>query len=606
MHKQPLLIMLLCFMAGIVAADRIGVHTSMPYWAAGVGLGLAGLGFLKNYWLQTFRPAFLGLFFFGVGALALYQRAVRPNIQSFKGKQTFVFSLDKKLNSSEKFRRYEVKILKVKNAPMAAAPQAPRPERPLPPFKAVISISKDLPQLDYRHIFQTDAYINPVEAPDNDFQFNYAKYLSRKQIYHQIFINSQPLKAEKNTLTFSDRIRQHRLEVLMRIDQSGLSPKTREFLKGIILADRTEMDAGTVADFSRSGLVHLLAISGSHMVMIFGIILFLFKNLFPSRFRKAAIVIALLAIWSFAMFIDYGSSVVRSCIMMTAYYLYVLLQRRTDLLHAMALAAFCILIVDPHQLFDVGFQLSFVAVLGIYWLNQPVLAFFGNLTNRPKRFLANVFSVSLSAQLATLPLVIYYFHQYSALSVVANLVVIPFSEIIIIFSVLMCALLAFNIEFQGLNFVFEGFVECLLRIIHWFAEKDFAFAEHIGMAALEASLLLCAVYLLRDVLQKKNVQPTILLVGVILLFTVFRLGLNFYYFKNEEVMLTQNFNHKILIVKTGSLATFYVKETSDQKKIEKYVVAPYIASRRIHDFKIQKIPEGTNTIAVDGKAYHME
>lgn len=605
MHKQPLLIMLLCFLAGIVVADRGWMQVPMPYLAAGLGLVLVGLGFLKSYWLKKFRPAFLGFFFFGIGILTLYLHSLGAHHHRFKGKQTFVFSIDKKLNSSERFRRYEVKILKARNTP-AAAPQAPRPEHPLAPFKAVISVNKDIPQLDFRHLFQADAYINPVQAPDNDFQFNYAQYLSRKQICHQAFINSQLLKSEKKELTFTDKIRQQRLGVLMNIDRSALAPKTREFLKGIILADRTEMDAGTVADFSRSGLVHLLAISGSHMVIIFGIILLVFRSIFPSKFRKAAIVTALLAIWSFAIFIDYGSSVVRSCVMISAYYMFVLLQRKPDLLHAMALAAFSILIVDPYQLFDVGFQLSFVAVLGIFWLNRPILSYFGILRSIPKRFFANVFSVSLSAQLATLPLVLYYFHQYSALSVVANLVVIPFSEIIIIFSLLMSVLLAFNIEFQVLNTVFDGLVEKLLNLIHWFAAKDFAFGENMAMSVLEASLLMVAVYLLRELLLKKDLRSTFRLASVVLFFLVVRLGLNFFYFEKEETVLTQNFSNKILIVKTGGFAKVYVKGTAEKHQIQKYVIAPYLAKRRISEFSIQRIPEGTKAVAVNGKAYEME
>ena len=75
----------------------------------------------------------------------------------------------------------------------------------------------------------------------------------------------------------------------------------------------------------------------------------------------------------FAVFIDYGSSVVRSCLMLTFYYVMILLQRKPDLLHSMALSGLIILIADTQQLFDIGFQLSFLAVFGIYWLNRPVL-----------------------------------------------------------------------------------------------------------------------------------------------------------------------------------------------------------------------------------------
>lgn len=593
MRRQPLLIMLICFVAGILADDRTGAQSSSVYLLAGIGLLAVGLGYIRNYWLQILRPFFLGFFFFGIGVLTMHLHSRPAGIQTFNGKQTLIFNLDKKLNSSEKYRRYEVDVLKVKNAAPA-------------PFKAVISVPRDIAPLDFRHHYQVQAYINTVRPPDNDFQFNYARYLQRKQIHHQIFISEEPLKSERRELSFSDQVRQQRLKVLERINVSGLSPKTREFLKGIILADRTEMDAGTVADFSRSGLVHLLAISGSHMVIIFGLILLLFKSVFPAKFRSLSFVVALLAIWSFAIFIDYGSSVVRSCIMITAFYLFVLLQRKTDLLHAMALAAFSILLVDPHQLFDVGFQLSFAAVLGIFWLNQPILSYFGDLTSKPKRFFANVISVSLSAQLVTLPLVLLYFHQYSAISVVANVVVIPFSEVIIILSLLMSVLLAFNIEFTGLNVVFDALVQHLLQLIHWFAAKDFAFSERMPMVVSEAAALLFAVYLLRNLLVKKNDSSAIRFAGALLLFLALRLGLNFVHFNRDEVLLTENFKDKVLIAKNGNTAVFYVNASADSEKVAKYVVAPYLASRRISEFKIQKIPTGTRAVAVRGKTYDLD
>ncbi len=171
----------------------------------------------------------------------------------------------------------------------------------------------------------------------------------------------------------ADKVKQIRLDFLQRIDSSMLSTESRDFLKGIILADRTDMDAGISADFTKTGLVHFLAISGTHMIIIFWLIMFFLKRCFPLRLRNVAVIISLLLIWCFAVFIDYGSSVVRSCLMLTFYYIMVLLQRKPDLLHSMALAGLIILMLDTQQLFDIGFQLSFLAVFGIYWLNRPIL-----------------------------------------------------------------------------------------------------------------------------------------------------------------------------------------------------------------------------------------
>lgn len=147
-----------------------------------------------------------------------------------------------------------------------------------------------------------------------------------------------------------------------------MQKRTREFTKGIILADRTEMDQETVRDFRDSGMMHILAISGSHMVIIFAVILLVLNFIVPPKYRRHKIIVALILIWCFAIFIDFGSSVVRSCIMISAYYIFILLQRKTDLLHSMALAGLIILVLNSNQLFEVGFQLSFAADLAFIGL----------------------------------------------------------------------------------------------------------------------------------------------------------------------------------------------------------------------------------------------
>lgn len=243
-----------------------------------------------------------------------------------------------------------------------------------------------------------------------------------------------------------------------------MSAKSKAFLKGIILADRTEIDPETVKDFNRSGLVHFLAISGTHIVVIFGIFYFLFVQLLPLKFRKYAVIVSLVFIWLFAGFIGFGSSVLRSCIMLSVYFIYILLQRKPDLLHALALSAFIILLSDTHQIFDIGFQLSFIAVLGIFWLNQPILKYFPKQDNYFKRLLFNTISISLSAQLATLPLVLLYFHQFSFISIIANFFIVPFSEIIIVFSFVLTAIIAVGMNISVINTIYDAMIHEQNRI----------------------------------------------------------------------------------------------------------------------------------------------
>ena len=580
MNKQPLLLMLLCYVLGIFFCDLIPTSIHQTVFLMSFALVFTMLSFFKVKILKELKNYSLGFLFFSVGVFSHYWHSKKSEIPNFQGKQTVVFQINKKLNSNKKYRKYEVLAKAEGNE-----------------INAILYVPKEEKQLDFKNYYQTKVYINKVESPKNDFQFDYAKYLARKGIYYQSFATDEILEAPKKTLTISEKIRQKRLEILNTIDGSKLPKREREFLKGIILADRTEMDAEMVSDFSKSGLVHFLAISGTHLAIIFWLILYLLKPIFPAKFRKIPIVLSLLFIWSFTIFIDYGSSVVRSCLMITAYYSFVLLQRKPDLLHAMAIAGFAILIFDTHQVFDVGFQLSFVAVFGIFWLNEPILKNLPRPKNKIQDFLFNVISVSLAAQIATLPLVIFYFHQYSFLSIVANVIIVPFSEIIIIFSLLMTVLFAFKIEFSWLSFIYEKLVDFLLKSIHFFADQDWFFIKNIPLNWGELIILFVVIFLLRGLFLHQS-KTMLRFLGIALLFFMVRIIVDFYQFKKTETLVVENFNQKTIIQKEGNRAIFWVDKKSNKEMLKRFIIEPYITSRRIERYEIKVDPKGFTEVKI--------
>ena len=580
MNKQPLLLMLLCYVLGIFFCDLIPTSIHQTVFLMSFALVFTMLSFFKVKILKELKNYSLGFLFFSVGVFSHYWHSKKSEIPNFQGKQTVVFQINKKLNSNKKYRKYEVLAKAEGNE-----------------INAILYVPKEEKQLDFKNYYQTKVYINKVESPKNDFQFDYAKYLARKGIYYQSFATDEILEAPKKTLTISEKIRQERLEILNTIDGSKLPKREREFLKGIILADRTEMDAEMVSDFSKSGLVHFLAISGTHLAIIFWLILYLLKPIFPAKFRKIPIVLSLLFIWSFTIFIDYGSSVVRSCLMITAYYSFVLLQRKPDLLHAMAIAGFAILIFDTHQVFDVGFQLSFVAVFGIFWLNEPILKNLPRPKNKIQDFLFNVVSMSLAAQIATLPLVIFYFHQYSFLSIVANVIIVPFSEIIIIFSLLMTVLFAFKLEFSWLSFIYEKLVDFLLKSIHFFADQDWFFIKNIPLNWGELIILFVVIFLLRGLFLHQS-KTMLRFLGIALLFFMVRIIVDFYQFKKTETLVVENFNQKTIIQKEGNRAIFWVDKKSNNEMLKRFIIEPYITSRRIERYEIKVDPKGFSEVKI--------
>ena len=358
MNKQPLLICAISFGLGIFFQDKF----DFPFGGAVATLALGIVGFLAGFFIRNFffdrlKSAFLVFLFFSIGIFLHFLNSnSAQNFDFEKNKTTkIVFQLSKKLNSNERNKRYEVEILNFEK-----------------PFSAVISIPKEQKEPDFLHFYSAEAYLNPTQKPQYDFQFDYQKYLARQNIHYQGFIPNEISFKKKESVSFADKIKQKRLDLLFRIDNSSLQPQNKAILKGIILADRTEIDQEIINHFSKTGLIHILAISGSHMAIIFLMILFVLNPIFSVKYRNIPIYISSAAIWGFAIFIDYGNSVVRSCIMITVYYIMIFLQRKPNLLHSLALAGMMILSIDTQQLFDVGFQLSFLAVFGIFWLYKPL------------------------------------------------------------------------------------------------------------------------------------------------------------------------------------------------------------------------------------------
>lgn len=589
MNKQPLLILTICFILGIFFQDYFLLGRKSVYFVISACVLILILTFFHSYFLHKSKTVLLGLMFFGAAVVIHFFNTFQSRKYSFSSRETIIFKISKKLNSTEKNKKYEAEIQVGKRK-----------------LNAVIYIPKKNKELDFKHYYKAQAYISKPESPPYDFQFNYAAYLNRKGIEYQCYVLDGISSSVRSDMTPFEKIKQRRLDVLLMIDHSAMSGKTREFLKGMILADRTETDFDTVQDFSRSGLVHFLAISGTHIIVIFGIFYFLFTRFSPLQFRKYAVVLSLFFIWLFAGFIGFGNSVVRSCIMLSVYFVYVLLQRKPDLLHSLSLSALIILCLDTQQIFDVGFQLSFLAVLGIFWLNQPLLQYFPEQDHYLKKLLFSTITISLSAQLATLPLVLYYFHQFSLISFPANILIIPFSESVIVFSFLMTVLIALQLDFTLLNVIYDSSINILLKVIHGLAESKSLFYTDIPMNPAEVFLLFIMVYMTGVVLRKYSLRNKVRMTAAVVVFFIFRTGCNVYENQRNEILFYEMDKSRIFSIKKGNKVEFWVSEKSDEEKVRKFIISPYCSSRRVRSFDVKTFPLTAQHMEYEGQIYPLK
>lgn len=582
MSKQPFLIFFLAFICGILLEEFNLIPLNLLIFLFGVLFILILSIVIKAVILIKLRAVFLSLLFIALGAVLHSFYTAKPVLPQLKSSEELIFWMDKKLNSTEKNRRYMVKFKVDKQK-----------------LNAVLSVPKDQPELDFRHAYKAKVLINKPFSTSNNFQFDYAKYLARQDTYYQLFLPGNYEIADRHHLSIAERIKQHRFHLLQRIDRSTLDFSSKNFLKGIILADRTEMGQVAVQDFNRSGLMHFLAISGTHVVIIFWVISLVLERIIPIRYRRFSVLSSLIFIWMFSLYIGFGNSVLRACIMISMYYIYILLQRKPDMLHSLSLAGMTILFLDTRQLFDIGFQLSFVAVFGIYWMNSAIKKFLPFPKNRLQSVFVNAFSMSTAAQLVTVPFVLFYFHQFSWMSLPANLLIVPLSEIVIVSSFVMTLLLSLNYYVPLLFGIYNEVVQILLKIIHWFADQEVAFYKNIPMSFVEVVICFGIFYFLRFLLQKFSIKNVLTFSSLVILFLSFRLVLNQYHESQSEILAVNYFKNEIVIEKNRKKVKVYFHPKIEISALQKNIVDPYLSSRRAGEAEL--IPIENGEVMVKGK-----
>lgn len=268
-------------------------------------------------------------------------------------------------------------------------------------------------QLGDRILLKAD--FKPIQPPLNPGSFDFKKYWSNQYIYHQVFLKSDEdwrvlARQNRNWVMRAGQLRDRWVEGF----RPHLAPDELAVAAALVLGKRDLISEDLRSAYADTGAVHVLAVSGLHVGIVAGILLWFFRQLLPGQkgwIRWFRLLACIIGIWGFALITGFSPSVQRAALMFSVLLLGLERQRRSPLFNSLALAAIVILMYDPRQLFAVGFQLSFAAVAGI-GLFQKTISQWWLPNTRILRPVWSVMSVSLAAQIGTLPLVMYYFQQF--------------------------------------------------------------------------------------------------------------------------------------------------------------------------------------------------
>ncbi|MEZ7500011.1 ComEC/Rec2 family competence protein [Flavobacterium sp. Arc3] len=311
------------------------------------------------------------------------------------------------------------------------------------------------------------------KLPNNPNQFDYGEYLSKKQIYAQLYtdsgqiINSAELK--KDVWYYASKIR---TTIIHNLEKNNFQKKELNVAIALILGQKQDISPDILQDYQYAGAIHILSVSGLHVGFLLLFLTFILSPI-PNTKRGAILklILILLCLASFALIAGLAPSVVRSVTMFSFVAIGYQLRRSVNIYHTLLVSILLILLFQPSFLFDVGFQLSYIALFFIVWL-QPLLASIWKPKNKLLNYIWGILTVSFAAQIGTMPLSIYYFHQFPGLFFITNLVVIPLLSFIMILGVLVMGLAAFDYVPFFLSKSLEWSIHYLNKIVNSIASFE--------------------------------------------------------------------------------------------------------------------------------------
>ncbi len=346
-------------------------------------------------------------------------------------------------------------------------------------------------QLAIGDVIAFKAQLKKVMPPKNPDEFDFKKYLSYHFIEHQVFINAKNWKRLNPSPSFSwlHFATNCRNQLINSLQQKGLQGKELAVASALILGYKEEIDTPLKNAYASAGAMHVLAVSGLHVGVLFLIFSTLFS--FLDRIKYGGIlkgIVLLLILWSYALLTGLSPSVMRAATMFSFIVVAKMTNRNVTIYNTLAASAFCLLIYNPLLLMEVGFQLSYLAVLGIVII-QPWITNWFQFKLKIPQLIWEITAVSVAAQIATFPLGLMYFHQFPNYFMFSNLIVIPLAVLILYlglstlsfsFVPLLSSMLALGLKYS---------IQALNYVVHFIDQLPYSLSENIRFGMRDTCLI---------------------------------------------------------------------------------------------------------------------
>ena len=359
-------------------------------------------------------------------------------------------------------------------------------------IKIIVHIAVDSSQnivafLTAGRYIATTTQPNPVPDMHNPGGFNYKEWLFRNEITHQLYLAKGswamlPTKKSNQYLQVLQQIIRNRLQ------QNITGKQEKAVAAALLIGYKQDIDSDLMKAYSNTGVIHVIAISGLHLGLIYGLLIGIFSWMPDSKIKKwTAPPIMLLVLWGFALLTGAGPSIVRAAVMFSFIIMASIVKQNSSILNALAASAFFLLLLHPFYLWDIGFQLSYAAVLSIVLYQKNI---FDSIYFKYKWMQAcwQLNAVTLSAQVLTLPLIVYHFHQFPNYFLFSNFIVVPLSSIILYGCLLILPFGSFAYLGKALSVATSSLISCMNWIIQKMNALPFATTNNLEINTAEVLL----------------------------------------------------------------------------------------------------------------------
>lgn len=435
-----------------------------------------------------------------------------------------------------------------------------------------------------------------IKPPLNPHQFNYKKYMGRNGVYHSVKLTDINVvnlpDASRTLIGYAQEIRTN---IIQKLKKENFGTEQLSIIQALLLGERTNISEDTYSNYVDAGAVHILAVSGLHVGILLLLIQFLLRplNQIPHG-KKISLLLTVIVLWAYAFIAGLSPSIIRACAMFTfvAYAMY--LNRPSNSFNILALSMFFILlVVDTNLLFQVGFQMSYAAVFAIVWI-YPLLQRWWYPKNKIVRYIWQLLSVSIAAQLGVLPISLFYFHQFPGLFFIANLLIVPFLGLILGMGICIVLLSVMDIAPSQLISVYNEIIGYMNRIVGWIARQEAFVFKSISFDDVQLLLGYLLIGSLIYSFSKINYKRLMLFLGFLLMFQVYTLYKEFEAEEKKETIVFHQIKNSVIFDRNGSILKVHAADSTSAKRM----VENYYVQERINRIEYLKL---TNGYKLDGK-----